>query len=82
MDKLFKLLFHYSIFDQATAQTAECSALISVDACEEYCSPGCRVVLKPKSQSKLYHILSLSRHDKAIKFPISMSLLEILPWQR
>ena len=45
MGNLFILLF---IFDQATDQTVEYSALISFDACEKYCSPGTRMVFKSK----------------------------------
>ena len=44
---LLLLLF---IFDKATDQTVEYSALILFDAFEEYCSPGTRMVFKSKNQ--------------------------------
>ena len=48
---LFILLLLLFIFDKATDQTVEYSALISFDAFEEYCSPGTRMVFKSKIKS-------------------------------
>ena len=69
---LFILLLLLFIFDKATGLTTKSLALIFFETCEEFSSPGSRVVFNPKNLPyplvTSHFVLDTTR--EAIKFPV------------